>query len=199
MKTKEDYSGKKAGLKLWIIAGGEKEPESGEEQSMKFLGTLLHKAIELLFKYGVIPDSSDSITDEILKNSINAATALLRIEQYNLQYDLDITEVASKAQKILRDTLSHLERRFLLKELATVFPEVEVIDTGKRTLRIDLLRINRGSNLVEIFDFKTHTANKSKAGAQVKQYINAVDRFFGSSWKIRGFLVYLDPPDIAEV
>ncbi len=193
-------TGKRGNLKLWFVSGSESSATDREEYEGRLIGTVLHKSIELLLKYGS-PDNSRSPDDNSVSNFVeNIVRAAWVVEQSgeNGLYDRKTADkIQNEAIRILKNALLSDEIRELLiadSPNVEIQPEVEIMDEKGRIFRIDLLRINSSSHEIEVVEFKTHATDDFKAPSQLKQYVTLIKKAFGADWKVNGFIVFLDPP-----
>jgi len=200
MTDMSDYSN----IRLWVVTGKEKASEvSDEEEGKQFIGTVLHKAIELLLKYTTSQDK-ENLT-ELVDRSVMAAWAILqeRVPEDWNDSEEKIKEIQQEAKRILIEAISNRDfyELFLRADDDNVIirPETEIVDTKGRTFRIDLLKIRPSLKQVEVFDFKTHKMDPEKIKRQLGQYLRVVKQAFGFSWEVKGIVVYLDPPEIEVV
>ena len=200
MNDGDNYSA----LRLWVVTGREGAGEVSEEEGEKwFLGTVLHKAIELLLKYGSFRDERN--LTEIVDRSIKAAWAILqeRVPEDWNDSEEKIKEIQQEARRILTEAMSNRNFYGLFScaddDNVIIRPEAEIVDTKGRTFRIDLMKIRPSLKQVEVFDFKTHKMDPEKIKRQLGQYLRVVKQAFDSSWEVKGIVVYLDPPEIEVV
>lgn len=188
-------------LKLWIAYERQPSTLNREEKEKQLIGTVLHKSIELFLKYGFregIKSPDIPAVDKI----VEAAWVAVQSGKDEFYDEETARIVLEESTKILKRAFSSEDIRQLLSgddSQSEIYTEVEIMNEKGRLFRIDLLRINSSNREIEVVDFKTHETDDAADKRQLTQYIALIRKVFGSPWKVKGFVIYLDPPKRKEL